>query len=104
VRTIGGTSKNRIRLGPCARPGDIFLRRIVFNCRGYLNQYPEYQAFRALDLANRLEYGLDEEVRQFVGECLRVAGEERFVAAVRDHRPDLTEAALRQLFEQNTHV
>jgi hypothetical protein len=77
---------------------DIFARRVAFNCKGYLNTFAEYQAFRAIDLGERLSYELDAEVKEFVSLTLRTAGLQRFKQQVREHRPDLDEGALEARF------
>ena len=79
-------------------------RRISFNCTGYLNTFPEYQAFRAIDFSQRLCYELDEGVREFVVSTLSRSPLSTFVRAVRAHRPDLSESELTELYERNRVV
>lgn len=80
---------------------DVFSRRIVFNCTRYhLTTFPEFQAFRAIDLVDRLGYALDDDVKDFVVQTLRTAGIERFVQRVRAHRPELTDDNLRQRYQR----
>lgn len=75
------------RLSGEAAVEDIRQRRVSFNCTGYLDVYPAFQAFRALDLADRLGYALDGEVSDFVSRTLRETTPERFSREVREHRP-----------------
>jgi hypothetical protein len=77
---------------------DIRERRISFNCKGYLDVYPEYQAFRAIDLQDRLGYALDDEVTRFVADTLREAGPQRFASEVREHRRHESAERLDRLF------
>ncbi len=79
---------------------DIFARRIVFNCKLYLDTYPEYQAFRAIDLAARLGYELEDDVKEFISQTLRVAGVPQFEQQVREHRPDIDPSFLRASLER----
>ncbi len=79
---------------------DIFARRISFNCKSYLGTYPEYQAFRAIDLAERLKYELDDEVKEFISQALRAAGAARFEQQVREHRPDVEPRVVLARFNQ----
>lgn len=66
---------------------DIRNRRISFNCKQYYQDvFPEYQAFRAVDLADRLGYTLDDDVARFVAATLKKAGPHRFAREVREHR------------------
>lgn len=81
---------------------DIRERRIAFNCQGYLDVYAEYQAFRAIDLADRLRYTLDTDVSAFVASTLRKAGPEVFVREVLEHRRQETPERLLQLFAANS--
>lgn len=75
-------------------------RTISFNCKDYLNKFPKYQAFRAIDFADRLEYRLDGEVHRFVQNQIRNSKLEEFVAAVQSHRREITKKALREMFER----
>jgi len=77
---------------------DIRDRRISFNCKGYLDIYPEYQAFRAIDLRDRLGYALDDEVARFVSVTLKKAGPQRFAHEVREHRRHEPTERLDRLF------
>jgi hypothetical protein len=81
---------------------DIRDRRISFNCTGYLDVYPEYQAFRAIDLRDRLGYTLDDEVARFVTVTLKKAGPERFAREVREHRRHEPAERLDRLFRAYT--
>lgn len=76
---------------------DIARRVVAFNCRSYLDLFPEYQAFRAIDLAVRLQYSLETEVEQFVRGLLNSIPWDSFVAAVQRHRPELTRGHLHEL-------
>ena len=78
---------------------DIRRRSVAFNCRGYLEVFPEYQAFRALDLADRLGYALHADVLDFVASRLRESTIGHFLAAVRRHRPEMTELEVKRLCE-----
>lgn len=78
---------------------DVFARRISFNCKSYLGTYPEYQAFSAIDLAERLGYELDDEVKEFISQSLR-AGAARFEQQVREYRPDVEASVVRARFDQ----
>ncbi|MGA1997726.1 MAG: hypothetical protein ABSH45_18310 [Bryobacteraceae bacterium] len=73
---------------------------MAFNCKSYLNTFPEYQAFRAIDLAERLGYELDDEVKEFISQTLRAAGAGRFEQQVREHRPDIDASLLRARFDR----
>jgi hypothetical protein len=79
---------------------DIFARRVAFNCKDYLYEFPQYQAFRAIDLAERLCYELDDEVKEFISQTLRTAGAQLFEHQVREHRPDLDASFLRTYFDR----
>lgn len=79
---------------------DVFARRVVFNCKHYLDTFPEYQAFRAIDLADRLCYELDDDVKEFISQTLRAAGPRHFEQQVREHRPDLDASFLRARFDR----
>jgi hypothetical protein len=81
---------------------DIAAKRISFNCTGYLNTYPEYQAFRAIDLAERLGYALDDEVASFVAKTLTKAGRQRFAQEVREHRKEERTERLHQIFQKHS--
>lgn len=80
--------------------GDIRDRKISFNCIGYLDMYPEFQAFRAIDLRDRFGYALDEEVRRFVEFTLKNAGPARFADSVREHRKNEPIERLYWLFQK----
>jgi hypothetical protein len=79
---------------------DVQDRTIAFNCRGYLDTYPEYQAFRAIDLAERLRYSLQASVDEFVKSTLRGAGVQAFTREVRAHRPTVGDEVLERLFQK----
>jgi hypothetical protein len=79
--------------------GDIAGRRIAFNCRDYLDVFPRYQAFRAMDLARRLNYKLDDEVRGFVQSQIERSTFEEFYQDVRSHRRELTRQEMNALWE-----
>ena len=74
-------------------------RAVAFNCRSYLDVFPDYQAFRAIELAARLGYAVDHEVSQFVKSRFNLTPWASFVAAVQQHRPDLTADHLRAICE-----
>lgn len=86
------------RLAGEAAIEDIRARRISFSCIGYLDVYPEFQAFRGLDLADRLGYALDGEVRDFVLSTLRGTTPDRFSRGVREHRPGESQERIERLF------
>jgi hypothetical protein len=69
---------------------DITNKTIRFNCSSYLDVFPEYQAFRAMDLAERLRYQLDGNVRAFVRSRIDQSTTEEFLLAVQKHRKDVT--------------
>ncbi len=78
---------------------DIRNRRIWFNCKEYYQDvFPEYQAFRAIDLGDRLGYALDDDVARFVAATLRKAGPQRFACEVREHRRHESVERLDRLF------
>ena len=82
---------------------DIRSRRISFNCTEYYREvYPEYQAFRAIDLRDRLGYTLDDEVARFVAATLKKAGPQRFACEVREHRRHEPAERLDRLFRAYT--
>lgn len=66
-------------------------KKILFNCVGYLDRFPEYQAFRAIELVRRLGYELHQDILYFVQSTLRRSDPSHFAEAVRKHRPDLSE-------------
>jgi hypothetical protein len=76
---------------------DIARRTIAFNCRMYLDQFPDYQAFRGMELAHRLGYQMSAEVRSFVAERMRQSPKAVFLRAVRQHRSSVSEAELEEL-------
>jgi len=69
---------------------DIAKRVISFNCTDYLEKFPQYQAFRGIELAHRLGYGLHERVLNFAKSQIRESPREVFVRAIQDHRPNMT--------------
>lgn len=77
----------------------IVARRISFNCTGYLDVFPQYQAFRAIDFAERLNYSIDSVVMNFIQKTMRERTLQSFINAVRDHRPDVTPSRLRHIYE-----
>jgi len=83
---------------------DIFARRVAFNCKDYLDTFPAYQAFRAIDLADRLCYELDDEVKEFISQTLRAAGPRHFEQQVREHRPNLDANFLRACFDRYINI
>lgn len=72
-------------------------RSIAFNCRKYLDLFPDYQAFRGMELAHRLGYQMSTEVRDFVAERVRRSPKTEFLRAVRQHRSSVSEADLEAL-------
>ena len=68
---------------------DITRKVISFNCTGYLDAFPQYQAFRAVDLAQRLGYALESNVLAFVTMQMRRCTFAEFVRAVQQHRPEM---------------
>jgi hypothetical protein len=78
---------------------DIQKRRIAFNCTKYLHLFPLYQAFRALNFAERLAYSLEPDVRVFVQETLSRSSSEVFITEVKEHRPDVSNTYLQQMYE-----
>jgi hypothetical protein len=83
----------------CGAIHDISRRIIAFNCRDYLNVFPEYQAFRAIELAKRLGYQLHHDVLEFVVLQLRSSTWINFVRAVQQHRREISTEELRALCE-----
>ena len=83
---------------------DVFARRIAFNCKSYRDEHPEYQAFRAVDLSQRLDYELDDEVKEFIAQSLSRSGAARFIEQVRLHRKDLDAASLQARFDQYVKI
>jgi hypothetical protein len=79
---------------------DITNRVIAFNCAGYLDAFPEYQAFRAMDLAHRLEYQLDVDVRTFVRSRMDQSTPEEFLLAVHKHRKDVTSEDVGKMYRE----
>jgi hypothetical protein len=69
---------------------DIKNKIIALNCANYLDAFPEYQAFRTIDLAHRLGYRLDAKVRAFVRSRIDQATPEEFFLAVEKHRKEIT--------------
>ncbi len=80
---------------------DISSRIIGFNCTGYLNVFPVFQAFRALDFADRLDYCLSPDVHSFVKDILATTTFEEFCTKVWEHRPEIDEARLRTLYNRS---
>ena len=76
---------------------DIAARRIAFNCRDYLDVFPVYQAFRAIDLAQRLDYTLDSEVSLFVRAQIDRSTLQEFLHAVQIHRREATEEQIARM-------
>jgi hypothetical protein len=68
--------------------GDIYKKSIAFNCEAYLDKFPQYQAFRAMDLADRMGYQLDKKVRDFVQSQIAGSTTAAYVEAVQAHRPE----------------
>ena len=73
---------------------DIIRKRIAFNCRDYLQVFPELQSFRALDYAERLGYGLEEEVKQFIIGTVKRSSRDEFARTVTKLRPDVASTAV----------
>lgn len=84
----------------CGAVQAIAERRICFNCKDYLNVFPEYQAFRAIDFSRRLRYALDEPVLDFVRNTLAEVPFSVFSQAVRRHRPEISGAELERIHQQ----
>lgn len=78
---------------------DIAGRRIAFNCKDYLNVFPRYQAFRAMDLAKRMKYKLDDEVKRFVEAQIEDCTFEEFYQDVHSHRREFTRQDMSALWE-----
>jgi hypothetical protein len=76
---------------------DVTKKVIAFNCTDYLATFPEYQAFRGIELAHRLGYELHQDVLDFVLSQLRGSPADLFVRAVQAHRPKLSKAAIEKL-------
>jgi predicted nucleotidyltransferase len=74
-------------------------RRISFNNRGYLDLFRAYQAFRAVDFAERLRYRLDEEVSVFVRDTLSATTLPEFIRSVQSHRPNISERRLAEIHQ-----
>lgn len=86
----------------CGAIDAIAERRICFNCKDYLNVFPEYQAFRAIDFSQRLRYLLDEPVLEFVRNTLAEIPFSAFSKAVRRHRPEMLVAELEKIYQRYT--
>jgi hypothetical protein len=76
---------------------DIADKTIAFNCSSYLDVFPEYQAFRAMDLAHRLGYQLNARVRAFVRSRIDESTAEEFFIAVQKHRREVTREEIEKL-------
>jgi predicted nucleotidyltransferase len=74
-------------------------RRISFNYKGYLDLFRAYQAFRAVDFAERLRYRLDEEVSAFVRDTLSATTLPEFIRSVQSHRPNISERRLAEIHQ-----
>jgi len=77
----------------------ISARRISFNYKGYLGLFRVYQAFRAVDFAQRLKYQLDAEVSSFVRDALSTTTLPDFIRSVQAHRPGISEQRLAEIYE-----
>ena len=75
--------------------------RIAFNCRGYLDAFPELQSFRALDYAERLGYDLEDEVSEFVTRTVKRGSREEFAGRVTKLRPDVAGSAVLGLIKKH---
>jgi len=80
---------------------DIIRKRIAFNCRGYLDAFPELQSFRALDYAERLGYDLEDEVSEFVTRTVKRGSREEFAGRVTKLRPDVAGSAVLGLIKKH---
>ena len=60
----------------------------------------EYQAFRAIDLARRLGYRLDQKVQAFVRSRVQQSTAEEFVTAVQKHRPEMAKEEISRMCSQ----
>ena len=73
---------------------------IVFNCDRYLDVFPDYQAFRAMDLAMRLGYQMHSKVQEFVRLRLRQTSVDEFLVAIQKHRREITRTQIEEFYRQ----
>ena len=65
---------------------DISKRMIKFNCKDYLHVFPELQVFRAIELADKLGYEFDNEIRRFILDHLKKTSPNKFLNSILIHK------------------
>ncbi|MFC1989729.1 hypothetical protein ACFLVW_04130 [Chloroflexota bacterium] len=73
-------------------------RNISFNCIKYLDAFAELQAFRALYLANKLNYSLGEDVLHFVERTIKKKTFEDFANIVQTYRAHIPREKIHKLY------
>lgn len=72
--------------------------RVAFNCKEYLDTFPLFQAFRAVELSSRLSYSLAPDVRAFCHDITSRHGFKEFSRDVRKHRSDISHQELSHFY------
>lgn len=75
-------------------------RQLSFNCRNYLNEFPDLQAYRALSIARKLNYRLDPEIVSFLSSLFRSRNIDEFTRAVSKFRQNVSTDFIRDLYEE----
>lgn len=79
---------------------DIERKFIRFNCKDYLNIYPELQCFRAIKLANNLGYVLDSDIRSFIINCIKKVSPEQFLKSVKVHKYWVSKEDINEIYRE----
>lgn len=75
-------------------------QQLGFNCKGYLNDFPDLQAYRALFIARKLNYRLEPGIVSFVSSIFRNCSFDEFVRAVCKFRQNTSKNFIRELYEE----
>lgn len=83
---------------------DIERKFIRFNCKDYLNIYPEFQSFRAIKLASDLGYALDSDIRSFIINCIKKVPPEQFLKSVKVHKRWVSKEDINEIYREWANV
>jgi len=79
---------------------DIERKYIQFNCKDYLNIYPELQSFRAIKFASDLGYILDSDIRAFIINCIKKTTREQFLKSVKIHKHWISKEEINDVYRE----
>lgn len=65
-------------------------KTIRFNCRKYLNDFREYQAFRAMKFLYEFNYSMHESIMSFVGKTLRDIKKDTMLQRISAFKSDIS--------------